>query len=248
VGAASQLHASFVILLFASAILVFRRTMRIDWRGALAGAGVVALSFWPWLRAVASGEHGILPGSEGFPLRGLIYLFPLLRGWLYWLRYGSLYLPRDVVRLDFVDLLGARWSSLVARPLELGLAVLTPLTIRLAHLGERAAPAPLRIRLRRRPRGLGPRGWLREYTVVALLAATISFALAPTTVMAWQALIVLHAAVLPLLMVGASALRGLASPRGDRAARRGRLDGRFASDHRDPRLRQPPLPLPRQRA
>jgi hypothetical protein len=64
----------------------------------------------------------------------------------------------------------------------------------------------LRRRLRR-PRRLSGRGWLREYTLVALAAATLSFALAPTTVMPWQAFIVLHAAVLPVVLLAESLLR-----------------------------------------
>lgn len=207
IGLASQLHPSFVILAFASLLLVLRRAIRLHWPGVLAGAAVVVLSYWPWLRVVFAGQRDMLPGSEGFPLRGLIYLFPLLRGWLYWLRYASLYVPRDVLRLDFVDTLGAHWSALISRPLGLVLATLTPLTVALPVVANGRLLRRFRRRLRRRVAPASARGWLREYAFVSLLAATISFALAPTTVMAWQALIVLHAAVLPLLFLGAAALR-----------------------------------------
>lgn len=213
IGLASQLHPSFVILAFASLLLALRRAIRVHWPGVLAGAAVVVLSYWPWLRVVFAGQRDILPGSEGFPLRGLIYLFPLLRGWLYWLRYASLYAPRDVLRLDFVDTLGADWSALISRPLGLALATLTPLTVALPLVANGRLLRRFRRRLHRRAAPASARGWLREYAFVALLAATISFALAPTTVMAWQALIVLHAAVLPLLLIGAAALR-LPSRRG----------------------------------
>lgn len=206
-GLASQLHPSFVILGFASLLLVARRAIRIHWPGLLAGVAVVALSYWPWLRVVYAGQRDILPGSEGFPLRGLIYLFPLLRGWLYWIRYASLYVPGDVLQLDFVDTLGAQCSNLVARPLGLALAALTPLTVALPLGANARLLRRFRRRLRRRAPPQGARAWLREYAFVSLLAATISFALAPTTVMAWQALIVLHAAVLPLLFLAAAALR-----------------------------------------
>jgi hypothetical protein len=207
VGVASQLHPSFVILAIASAWLVWRRAVRTHWPGVLAGAAAVVLSYWPWLRVVFDGQRDILPGSEGFLLRGLIYVFPLLRGWLYWLRYASLYLPGDGLRLDFVDTIGADWNSLIAQPLSLTLAALLPLTVALPLYANARLLRRLRARLRRRAPAASLRGWLRQYALAVLLAATLSFALAPTTVMAWQALIALHAAVLPLLFLGAAALR-----------------------------------------
>jgi hypothetical protein len=204
-GAAFQLHPSFVILVFASALLAWRRTLRIHWPGALAGAAVVGLSLLPWFLALASGETG-LPGGKGFLLRGLLYVFPLCRGWLYWLRYGSLYVPHDVLRLDLVDTLGPRWGARLAPPIETTLAALTPLTVALPLWANARFLRRLRRRFRR-PRRLSGRGWLREYTLAALAAATLSFALAPTTVMPWQAFIALHAAVLPVLLLAESLLR-----------------------------------------
>lgn len=204
-GVAFQLHPSFVILVFASALLAWRRTLRIHWPGALGGAAVVGLSLLPWFFALASGQTG-LPGGKGFLLRGLLYVFPLCRGWLYWLRYASLYLPHDVLRLDLVDTLGASWGPRLARPIEATLAAATPLTVALPLWANARFLRRLRRRLRR-PHRLSGRGWLREYTLVALAAATLSFALAPTTVMPWQAFIVLHAAVLPVVLLAESLLR-----------------------------------------
>jgi hypothetical protein len=205
-GAAFQLHPSFVILVFASALLAWRRTLRVHWPGAVCGAAAVGLSLVPWLLALASGQTGLPGGGKGFLLRGLIYVFPLCRGWLYWLRYGSLYLPHDVLRLDLVDLLGARWNARVARPIETMLAAALPFTVALPLWANGRFLRRWRRRLRR-PRRLSGRGWLREYTLVALAAATLSFVLAPTTVMPWQAFIALHAAVLPVVFLAESLMR-----------------------------------------
>lgn len=206
-GAAFQLHPSFVILALASALLWWRRAVRVDWLGVALGALLVLLSLVPWLLAVVAAPDELLPGSEGFPLRGLIYVFPLVRGLLYWLRYASLYLPSATLKLDFTDLLGAAASAAVSKPVAALVAALTPLTVALPVWANARFLRHWRARLRRPERPKAPRGWLREYTLCALLGAALSFALSPTTVMPWQALIVLHAAVLPLVLLGGALVR-----------------------------------------
>jgi hypothetical protein len=208
IGAAFQLHPSAIILGLASLFLLWRRSLRIHWPGALAGAALVALSLVPWLAAVAASPAELLPGGEGFPLRGLIYVFPLLRGWLYWLRYASLYVPQASLRLDFFDALGSRLGPAIAPALQRGLGALLPLTVALPLWANRRFLRRPRLRLRRPARSpTRPRAWLREYVLSAGLGATMAFALAPTTVMAWQGIVVLHAAVLPLVVVGGSLAR-----------------------------------------
>jgi hypothetical protein len=54
------------------------------------------------------------------------------------------------------------------------------------------------------------RAWLRAYAGWTLAAALVVFALAPTTPQPWQALIVLHAAVIPVVLLAEAWLR---SPR-----------------------------------
>ncbi len=202
-GAAFQLHPSFLILALASALLVWRRSFQIHWPGAAAGGALVVLSLVPWLAAVVASPRELLPGSEGFPLRGLLFVFPLLRGWLYWLRYASLYVPGASLRLDLFDALGSRLGPAIAPFLERSLVVLLPLSLALPIWANRRFLRRARLRLRRPSRPPArPRAWLREYVLSAGLGATISFALAPTTVMAWQGLIVLPAAVLPLVFLG----------------------------------------------
>ena len=198
-GVAFQLHASFVILVFASAFLLWRRYLRLHWGGALAGAGLAFAALVPWLVAAAR-DPGILPGHKGFPLRGLLLVFPLLRGILYWLRYGSLYLSSNLVQYDFSRLLAGSGAALLGSASAFFASAVAPLTLALPlaanwRLARRARPL-----LRRRfPPAGGDRAWLRGYVVWTFCGATAAFALAPTTVMMWQGLIVLHAAVLPVV-------------------------------------------------
>jgi hypothetical protein len=53
---------------------------------------------------------------------------------------------------------------------------------------------------KRRPAGASDREWLQGYLVWVFTAALLVFCLAPTTIMAWQVLLLYHAAVLPLVL------------------------------------------------
>ncbi len=232
-GLAFQLHPSFLILALAAALLWWRGWFRLDWPGAVIGGLLAAASLVPWLRAVLA-DPAILPGAKGFPLRGLVTVFPLARGLLYWLRYGSFHLPGTVARFDFgevpaaVDapLRGLLWAlTHVLGPL----AVLLPL-LACWRLGRRAWRRAGRRwgRLLGRRRAPDPTGatsaatadrrWLEAYVLWTFGGAVLAFCLTPTTVMMWQALLVLHAAVLPLALWGETLLRSRARVAVRRAA------------------------------
>lgn len=200
-GAAFELHPSALILGLISLLLVWRRSLKLDGWGVLVGIALVAISLLPWTVAVDTSTQPLLPGGKGFFLRGLLYVFPLLRGCLYWLRYGSLYLSGAVLRLNFVDLAGPGSAGL-ARILGDALTALLPLTVALPLWANARFLRRVRGRSGRRRETARPRAWLRDYVLAALIAATLSFALSPTTVMPWQALIVFQAAVLPLVFLG----------------------------------------------
>ncbi len=198
-GVAFQLHASFVILVLASALLLWRRYLRFHWGGAMAGAALALAALVPWLLAAAS-DPSILPGHKGFPLRGLLLVFPLLRGILYWLRYGSLYLSGNLVQYDFSRLAEGGADAVLRAGAGFLASAVAPLTLLLplaanARLARRAR----RLVRRRFAAGGSDRAWLRGYAVWSFLGAVLAFCLAPTTVMMWQGFIVFHAAVLPLL-------------------------------------------------
>src|SRR6185295_5011539 len=196
---AFQIHASFLLLAVASFLLWLRRYCRVHWGGAIAGGILAGLPLIPWAMDVAS-HPAILTGADkGFLGRGLIFVFPLVRGLLYWLRYVSLAFSDRMADFDFSDLFSSdRW-------LGPGLNVVTSTVLALTLM----IPLLANIRLWRRARrlwwtklapGLTDRGWLKGYARLSFLAAVIVFSLSPTTVMMWQGLIVLHAAILPVIL------------------------------------------------
>jgi len=197
-GAFFQLHSSFFLLALAAVVLALRGWFRPNWAGVAVGAGASALALIPWVEAVAA-NPSLLPGSKGFLFRGLIFVFPLVRGVLYWLRYPSLSFGGDMTTFDFTPLLGevGGWLGLPlsAAAIAVGVASVAAPAVAAAWMWRRN-----RRRWRRPQTEMSDRTWLHGYVVWTFVASIASFALSPTTIMAWQSFSVLHAAVLPLLL------------------------------------------------
>ncbi len=195
---AFQIHASVVLLVAASALLWLRGYFKPHWLGGIAGAALAALPLIPFVLDLYENPVLVTEAEKGFPGRGLLLVFPLLRGLSYWLRYPSLHLPGKAVRFDFSDVLGSDpW-------LGVGLTWISQVLLALTVLVPIAANVWLwrrnRHRLRRRlPPDASDRIWLQGYVLWCFVAAVIVYSLAPTTVMYWQGVLLFHACVLPLV-------------------------------------------------
>jgi hypothetical protein len=187
-----QLHLSAVVLACFSAVLVIRRRQRIHWGGAMAGAVAGSATLVPWMFAAAQ-NPAFLPNGDGFLGRGLLYLFPMARGLGYWLRYGSLLITERAITFDFTADFGVAIDRRLAEPaywMVMGIGAATLVFAFACNVRVwRDATAPSE-----------PRGWLASYVRLALVAFLLMLAIAPTTPMAWQGLIIFHAAVLPLVL------------------------------------------------
>ncbi|HXT20925.1 MAG TPA: hypothetical protein VN923_09260, partial [Thermoanaerobaculia bacterium] len=78
-GLGFQVHPSVTLLGAATLLLVLTGHVRLRWSAVAAGLAVAAAVLVPWALAVAR-EPALLPVSEGFPFRGLLLVFPLVRG------------------------------------------------------------------------------------------------------------------------------------------------------------------------
>jgi hypothetical protein len=197
---AFQIHASFLLLAVASLLLWARRYFRVHWGGAIAGGVLASLPLIPWAIEVTTHPAIVTEASKGFLGRGLVTVFPLLRGLLYWLRYGSLYISERMADFDFSSLLGSdRWLgpglNAVSKTL-LAVTVLLPLAanVRLWRRVRRSWRAKLTAPV------VSDREWLKGYARLCFLAAVVVFGLSPTTIMMWQGVILLHAAILPVIL------------------------------------------------
>jgi hypothetical protein len=203
---AFQIHASFLLLAVSSFLLWLRGYFRPHWTAGTLGAAAAAVPLIPWERDLMAQPAILTDADKGFLGRGLLYVFPLVRGLLYWLRYSSLYLSEKMARFDFGDFLAPEPGARIGRAVSVVLGAILPLTALLALLANRRLWRSWRTRKRLQP-GFSDRTWLKGYALWTFLAAAVVFAASPTTIMMWQALIVLHAAVLPLVLWAGPLLR-----------------------------------------
>lgn len=198
-GLGAQLHPSMLLLGVATLLLAWRRLIRFSSAGVAAGVALTALSVLPAAFAPPP-PAAVTVGDEGFPFRGLVLVFPLLKGIVYWLRSAAIAPSRQSLRFDVTETLGERWDELLMP----GLLVAAALVAGLTTIGAVAANArlvrPALARLRARWTGGTPREWLVGYVACGFAAAVVVYAAAPTTPQAWQGLSLLHAACLPVAM------------------------------------------------
>ncbi len=200
IAAALQVHPAFVILAAASALLVWRGFVRPHWAGLAVGAALGALALVPWGLAMLH-NPALLPGGKGFPLRGLVLVFPVVRGVLFWLRYPSLSYGGDMDEFDFSGVLSGP-DTVLGPAVRYGLMAVGAASVLLSLWATvRLLRAAWR-RRRQRP-GSGTRGrvWLQGAVTWTFAGAVVAFALSPTTIMMWQGFAAFHAAVLPPVML-----------------------------------------------
>jgi hypothetical protein len=219
-GLAFQLHPGTLLLAALSGLLWWRGYWRPHWGGVAVGALAALATLAPWL-AAARAHPEILAAAQGFPFRGVAYLFPLVKGMLYLVRYPSLALNSQTTRFDFTESFGAATDRFLAPFASAALAVAGVLTV-LAALAALWAFFRGRRPLARWSAGGRPepgRDWLEGYAGLAFVGAVAVFAAAPTTPQAWQALPIFHAAILPAVFAVGRLERGGRA----RAARRATL-------------------------
>lgn len=198
-GLSLQVHTSGAILCILSVLLFAVGRMKISWTGLALGTAICVLSLVPWLLAI-SHDPALLPAGKGFLLRGLVYVFPLLRGVLYWLKLTSLSFVERMYDLDFtVDfgpIVGRLLGALVAILATVASATLA-VTLWLQWRFFRKA---FRRRVAQPSAQFRPRSWLRFYVTAMCVAALVSFALSPTTIMFWQVFVALPASALAVVL------------------------------------------------
>lgn len=213
-----QLHPSFLVLLLAIPILLWRKTVKLNYWGAAVGVAAASLTLIPTLLAALRGElPRVTPGwvTDLPPVIGNAF-----KGFIYWFRLGSLDVGRrlrhTVPNLE-ADLAGSPWQP-IAHVLFLALIAIAMLSIAVAVLAS--------WQYLRRPRrneaengvsqeatSTAGREWIRQYALALFFAMLVATAISPVTIQAWHVLIALHAACLPVAVWLQDSLSGKSSVR-----------------------------------
>ncbi len=189
--ATPQLHGSFIFLWILTGLLVWKKKIQLDWRGLTIGGIIGALTLIPMGIALATSSLPTPLPTEGFIGKGFLYVFPFLKGILYWFRMPTLDLElRDTIYLK------SGWASTVPEHIFVVLLwvlrAVEVLTIALSLLAAWWYIARIRSKL------LFPKDllWVEWFAWYAFIALAVSGGLAPITLQDWHVIIALPAAAI----------------------------------------------------
>jgi hypothetical protein len=203
---ALQLHASFIILGFASALMIWRKLIRLDWRGAVVGVALGSLTLIPTAIAFFRGTlPDIVPHRAADASAITMPILNAMKSLLYWFRFGSpevgrrlgetVYLSGDAV--DATPFLPIPSAIVAAVALAATVAVAVPVLAAAKFL----RPSLLRgSRNRTGSAHTTDIAWTQAYALCFLLAMLATALLSPSIFQAWHVLISLHAACIPVAL------------------------------------------------
>lgn len=99
IGICVQFHFSALILGIASLILLYYRWFKVHWLGFATGTALTLLSLVPWYLAWSSQPElaiTVADPDKAFLGRNFLYVYPVLKAVLYWVRYSSTYFARHI--------------------------------------------------------------------------------------------------------------------------------------------------------
>jgi hypothetical protein len=193
-----QLHGSFLFLVILTAAVLIRKLIRLHWAGVIAGAAAGGLTLMPTVSAFMSGTLPSPAPTKSFVGYGLVSVVPVLKGFVYWFRLGSLDIGRRLKGVVFLDegWAGAGWGSVAVKAAVTGLVYLSAASVLVA-----LAASWWYFLSSRRSEGRGAGWlWLRSYALAALVSLVAASALSPVTIQSWHVVIVLPAACLPVAL------------------------------------------------
>jgi len=194
-------------LVFISLYLWWRQIMRVNWWGVALATLLIVASLLPYLVDLLANPdmtHNSDPKAQDRYIGwGAVHVYPVLKSLIYWLRYGAWAFPSKLVNDAGFDWLtswhwlefGLIWVWRVAQYL------LALVTVVLALIANWMAYTHIRSHLRRRDGVVTDAStWLLLYAFAAFVAMLISAGLAPIVFNCWHLVLILPAAVLPVLV------------------------------------------------
>jgi hypothetical protein len=204
IGLAMQFHYSWIILSIISLYLVYRKTVKVNWFGVAFGVVVIGISLILYLQAVMQNSSITKHADDTGRYIGWggLHVYPVLKSFLYWLRYGSFFFPNKLIMsanfdwLTTVHLVQLIFIYLY-KALVIGVGVVT---LYISYKANRNFYEALKGKFFLRERVSSKEEWLLLYVFGALLGVFISSILSPIIFSYWHLIIVFPFAIMPFLI------------------------------------------------
>ncbi len=205
IGLALQFHYSWIILSLISLYLLYRKMVKVNWWGVAFGTLLIALSLVPYLQAVmqnsAITHHADDTGRYiGW---GGVHVYPVLKSFIYWLRYGSFFFPNKLIASAHFEWLGA--SHVVQMIFVYGYKAIVfsvgAFTIYISYKANRYFYDLVKGKLFTRNMPIKTKEeWLLLYVFGAVIGVFISSILSPIIFSYWHLIIVFPFAIIPVVV------------------------------------------------
>jgi len=205
IGLALQFHYSWIILALISLYLLYRKMVKVNWYGLFFGFVVVAVSLVPYLQTVMQ-NSAILHHSQDtgrYIGWGGVHVYPVLKSFIYWLRYGSFFFPNKLISSAHFDWLGV--SHVLQMIFIYGYKAIVfsvgAFTIYISYKANRYFYMVIKGKLFTRNKSIETKQeWLFLYVFGALTGVFISSILSPIIFSYWHLIIVFPFAILPVMV------------------------------------------------
>ncbi len=210
-----QIHPSFLILFFMTMILLWMKALKPHWGGTLTGILIGLLTLTPYFLAGLK-DPSIFPqpgggNGEGFLFFGLVAVYPLLKGFWYWILFGS-----SLFQTHVFHQLNFSWiSQEILRTLTENLWLVVKylmgasgvaLSFYVNYQFYKKHKNKMNIF---RYKMKDPSEWMAVYAISAFIAALIATALSPTLPIYWHLLIIWPMSLIPLIVWLSTELNGV---------------------------------------
>ena len=207
IGMAMQLHYSWIILAIMSTVLLYKNIVKVNWYGVVFGFAVILVSLIPYLQefmqneAIRSNEGN--KDGERYIGWGGVHVYPVLKSFLYWLRYGSFIFTNKLITGADFDWLTA--SALLQQILKYTYQVILfavgAFTLWISFKANKYFYTQVKgTFFSRFSPSIENKEWLLIYTLSALIGVFISAVLSPIVFNYWHLLIIFPFALMPFLL------------------------------------------------
>lgn len=205
IGLALQFHYSWVILALISLYLLYRKMVIVNWYGVLFGVVVVGISLVPYIQTAmknsAITHHADDTGRYiGW---GGIHVYPVLKSFIYWLRYGSFFFPNKLIASAHFDWLSTSHVVQVTFVYLYKVVVFSigAFSIYISYKANRYFYSLVKGKVFARREAIATKQeWLLLYICGALIGVFISSILSPIIFSYWHLIIVFPFAIIPVVI------------------------------------------------
>ncbi|MCB9091539.1 MAG: hypothetical protein H6621_09110 [Halobacteriovoraceae bacterium] len=203
---AFQLHNSSLVLFLMTIFLFLRGQIKVSYLSIVTFGILAIATLIPYLMHAL--EHPevapIIRESDAFYGRGIIYIFPLIKGLSYWIRYTTTILPRHLFKhmeFSWITVMSIRQVITFLWPVLKFGSVLITLVLSIWLNFKFFKREFKTLKFLKYPTAILPnsRAWIRQYCLVCFAGVFCSAALSPIDLIHWHLLLVLPIACITFI-------------------------------------------------